>query len=192
MSYPVVARLIQPAKYHLPNLAVWLICVCLMSLQSCVVTDTTEDPPSKVVQAGQWREVVVSKKPSAELAEHCQLTQEPANCQLFEDIAASVRFQTASPDLEKDSLVSLEAAIQPLLDNHLRLSVTTYIDDTGEELLDVLLAKRRTLTVIRFLSNRGVPLAWLQPREPEFHITAESSIGQPSVGRQLEMRLLTE
>lgn len=169
-----------------------LVCVGLYVLSGCVTPETAVSTTGLYSTDAQWTAVEPAEAESFKVVEYCQSSTEPERCQLFDDISSGIRFVGNSPVLEVNAVIGLEQAIEPLTSDELRLSVTTYIDDTGDELLDVLLAKRRTLSIIHHLSKRGVPLDRLQPREPvkpDSYIRYDSEL-IPS--RQVEIRVLAD
>ncbi len=201
MSCPIVAELVRFTRCKLTTLTVRLmffhLIMSLYILQGCATVKTsataltTSTSPSLIANSTHWKEVLSRAGPSRPIADHCKSAADTTACQLFEDISSAIRFAENSPELRPSDIPLLEQAIPPLLDKQLRLSVTTYIKGDGSNLMDVLLAKRRTLSVIRWLSSHGVPLSHMQPREPVLPEHDSTDLSAPDDFRQMELKIVS-
>nr|MBX2824737.1 hypothetical protein [Gammaproteobacteria bacterium] len=84
-----------------------------------------------------------------------------------------ILFVPSSPELTAESKPHLDSLIQYLRAENIQLSVLTHVNSTDDPLLDIWLAKRRTLTVIRYLAAQGIEQGRLRPLEPPLSSAAQ-------------------
>jgi outer membrane protein OmpA-like peptidoglycan-associated protein len=104
-----------------------------------------------------------------------------------------ITFASNSADLDSTSFVTL-ARVTELLQNNVNVSVeiSAHTDDIGDDVYNQRLSERRALSIVRYLSKKGIAIARLRPigygeKRPLFPNDSDDHRG---LNRRVELRVL--
>ena len=104
-----------------------------------------------------------------------------------------INFASNSHDLEASSFTTLDRVIELLQNNPgMSIEISAHTDDVGDAAYNLKLSERRALTIVRYLTKKGIPVQRMRPTGygETRPLVSNDSEKNRAINRRVELQVL--